>query len=142
MTGRSRLLAGPARIDLGSVAVGHSRSAELRVANAGTVPLTITRAIAPIGVFSAPVAAARGDLAGSEDFRSPPDLVRAARRGRFTGSYLIRGTDGRGPVADHADGQGCVSASESPLTELAPGLYRWTARHPDGRLRRRTRRPG
>jgi hypothetical protein len=95
--GRARLLAGPSRIDLGDVRVGHSDSAELSISNAGTVPLEITRAIAPLGPFTAPFAVPEGislDPGSSLRIRI---LFTPTRRGRFSGRYLLRGDDGRGP---------------------------------------------
>ena len=54
-TGHALLAVSPRHIDFGTVRPGRSRTAVLSVSNHGSVPLTITRAIAPLEPFVAPV---------------------------------------------------------------------------------------
>ncbi len=53
VTGDARLSVSAEHIDAGAVALGHSRRLTFAIRNTGTVPLTISRAIAPLGAFSA-----------------------------------------------------------------------------------------
>lgn len=104
--GRPRLVAGPRRIDLGSVRVGRSASAEMRIANAGSVPLEITRAIAPLGAFSASFAVPEGISLDPGSALHVRIVFAPRHRGRFGGRYLIRGNDGRGPIVVTFSGRG------------------------------------
>jgi hypothetical protein len=106
LSGRPRLIAGPARIDLGSVRIGHSRSALLRVANGGTVPLEITRAIAPLGAFSTPSPLPEGISLDPNSAVRVRIVFAPTARGSYRGRYLIRGDDGRGPVVVTLTGRG------------------------------------
>ncbi len=106
LTGSPRLVALPLRIDLGSVRVGSRRTALLRVANHGTVPLEITRAIAPLGPFSVPFAVPEGiSLDPAAELRVPI-VFAPTTRGTFTGHYLLRGSDRRGPTIVTITGRG------------------------------------
>jgi predicted aconitase with swiveling domain len=76
------------------------------VTNRGTVPLTITRAIAPLEPFTAPVAIPEGislDPGSSVHVRI---VFAPAAKGSAHGSYVIRGSDGRGPIAVALAGRG------------------------------------
>ncbi|HYB22241.1 MAG TPA: choice-of-anchor D domain-containing protein, partial [Solirubrobacteraceae bacterium] len=55
VAGFARLAVSAHTIDAGSVAVGSSKTLTFTVGDAGNVPLTISRAIAPLGAFYAPV---------------------------------------------------------------------------------------
>jgi len=101
------LLAVSARhIDFGSVAVGRARTAVLDVGNRGTVPLTITRAIAPLEPFSVPEALPEGislDPGASVHVRI---TFAPTAAGAVHGSYLVRGSDGRGATVVALSGRG------------------------------------
>lgn len=106
LAGSPRLVAAPLRIDLGAVRVGRRRSALLTVANAGTVPLEITRAIAPLGPFEVPFPIPEGiSLDPGARLRVRVTFA-PSRRGRFTGRYLLRGSDRRGPTVVTFTGRG------------------------------------
>ena len=60
LQGTPRLAVSASHIDFGAVPVGRSRTLTFYVSDAGNVPLTITRAIAPLGEFSATVALPEG----------------------------------------------------------------------------------
>ena len=105
-SGRSLLAVDARRIDFGTVPVGRSRSAVLTVSNRGTVPLTITRAIAPLEPFAAPVALPEGislDPGASVHVRV---VFAPTAKGAVSGTYLIRSTDGRGPTVVTLAGRG------------------------------------
>jgi outer membrane protein assembly factor BamB len=105
-TGVAHLSVSARRLDFGAVAVGHTKLATLTVSNTGTVPLTITRAIAPLEPFYAPVQLPEGiSLAPGEKAH-----IRVAFRpnssGTALGTYRFNSTDGRGPIAVTLSGRG------------------------------------
>jgi hypothetical protein len=70
------------------------------------VPLRITRAIAPLEPFSAPVALPEGislDPGSSVHVRI---VFAPTGRGAAGGTYLVRGSDGRGATVVHLSGRG------------------------------------
>jgi hypothetical protein len=94
------------RIDFGTVAVGRSRSVVLTVSNRGTVPLTITRAIAPLEPFGVVVALPEGiSLDAGASVHLKVQFAPTAK-GAASGRYLIRGTDGRGATVVTLAGRG------------------------------------
>ena len=60
VTGYPRLAVSATTVDAGQVAVGSSADVTFDVGNSGTVALTITRALAPSGAFSASVPMPQG----------------------------------------------------------------------------------
>ena len=70
----------------------------LDVGNRGTVPLTITRAIAPLEPFSAPVALPEGISLDPGTFVHVRVAFTPSARGVAQGRYLINSTDGRGAI--------------------------------------------
>jgi outer membrane protein assembly factor BamB len=105
-TGHALLAVDARRIEFGRVAVGRSRSATLTVSNRGTVPMRITRAIAPLEPFAAPVALPEGislDPGSSVHVRI---VFAPTAKGAASGSYVIRGSDGRGPTVVDLSGRG------------------------------------
>jgi outer membrane protein assembly factor BamB len=93
-------------IDAGSVRVGHSKSVTFYVRDAGTAPLTITRAIAPLGPFSAAVPLPEGITLESGLFAAVTVTFRPDRRGPASGTYVLAGDDNRGYVRVHFTGNG------------------------------------
>jgi len=104
--GAPRLAVSATHIDVGAVPVGQSRNATFYVRDAGTVPLTITRAIAPIGEFSAAVALPEGIVIESGLFAAVTVTFRPNARGPASGTYILNGDDGRGYVRVHFTGTG------------------------------------
>jgi outer membrane protein assembly factor BamB len=105
-TGAPRLTVASRRLDLGAVPVGHTKFVTLTISNTGTVPLRITRAIAPVEPFSAAVALPEGislDPGASAHVRVAfhPTAV-----GRALGTYRFNSTDGRGPITVTLSGRG------------------------------------
>ncbi len=94
LTGKPTLTLAPASLDFGVVDVGQSVKESFEISNTGTVPLTITKAKAPAGVFStsSPLAEgqviAPGDVIHQSVTFTPVDALPA------TAQYLITGDDG------------------------------------------------
>jgi hypothetical protein len=105
-TGHALLAVSARHLEFGTVPVGHYRSEILTVSNRGTVPLTITRAIAPLEPFTAPAALPEGislDPGSSVHVRI---VFSPTAAGPAHGSYEIRGDDGRGPIVVALAGRG------------------------------------
>jgi hypothetical protein len=105
-TGHSLLAVGARRLDFGTIPVGHYRAKILTVSNHGNVPLTITRAIAPLEPFTAPVALPEGitlDPGSSVHVRI---VFAPTATGPAHGSYLVHGSDGRAATVVALAGSG------------------------------------
>jgi hypothetical protein len=106
LTGRPRLAVGTRHLDIGAVPVGHTKALTLDVGNTGTVPLTITRAIAPGEPFSAPTPLPEGISLDPGALVHVRVAFRPSARGPVQGRYLINSTDGRGPLTVTVTGRG------------------------------------
>ncbi len=105
-TGHALLAVSARRLEFGTIPAGHYRSQILTVTNRGTVPLTITRAIAPLEPFTAPVALPEGitlDPGSSVHVRI---VFAPTAAGPARGTYVIRGSDGRGATVVALAGRG------------------------------------
>jgi hypothetical protein len=105
-TGHALLALDRRRIDFGTVRVGHTRTATLTVGNRGTVPLEITRAIAPLEPFSAPAALPEGISLDPGASVHVKVVFAPTAKGAVSGTYVIRGSDGRGPTVVALSGRG------------------------------------
>jgi outer membrane protein assembly factor BamB len=106
LEGTPRLAVSATHIDVGAVPVGQSKSVTFYVRDTGTVPLTITRAIAPIGEFTAAVPLPEGITIESGLFAAVTVTFRPTVRGPATGTYILNGNDDRGYVRVHFTGTG------------------------------------
>jgi outer membrane protein assembly factor BamB len=104
--GAPRLAVSATHIDVGSVPVGQSKSVTFYVRDAGTVPLTITRAIAPIGEFTAAVPLPEGIVIQSGVFAAVAVTFHPTARGPASGTYILNGNDDRGYVRVQFSGTG------------------------------------
>jgi outer membrane protein assembly factor BamB len=105
-TGHSLLTVSARRLNFGTIPVGHYRSEILTVSNRGTVPLTITRAIAPLEPFNAPVALPEGitlDAGSSVHVRV---VFAPTAAGPAHGSYIVHGSDGHAATIVALSGSG------------------------------------
>jgi hypothetical protein len=106
LEGTPRLAVSATHIDVGAVPVGQSKSVTFYVRDTGTVPLTITRAIAPLGEFTAAVPLPEGITIESGLFAAVTVTFRPTVRGPATGTYILNGNDDRGYVRVHFTGTG------------------------------------
>ncbi len=106
VTGRPRLAVSVPSIDFGAVAVGRSRSRTFYVRDTGTVPLTISRAIAPSGEFDAAVPLPEGITIDQGTLAAVTVSFRPTEAGAATSVYKLNGNDGRGYVILKFTGRG------------------------------------
>ncbi len=106
LTGHPRLAVGTRHLDLGTVPVRHTKTVTLDVGNSGTVPLTITRAIAPGEPFSAPAPLPEGISLDPATFVHVRVSFAPTVRGPAQGRYIINSTDGHGPITVTITGRG------------------------------------
>ncbi|MEN8583066.1 choice-of-anchor D domain-containing protein [Burkholderia sp. RS01] len=99
----------PPSLDFGDVPVGTSATADFTILNTGNVPMTITKAKAPLGVFSttAPISEGLTVPPGESAFQSvtftPTALGQAGTLDTF---YLITADDGQGALKVMLTGNG------------------------------------
>ena len=107
LTGSPRLAVSASSIHFGSVRIGQSRSVTLLVRDAGNVPLTITRAIAPVGAFDLPrCALPEGIVIDRGENAAVRVTFRPTTRGPASGTYIFNGNDNRGYVRVTLTGTG------------------------------------
>ena len=99
----------PPSLDFGDVPVGTSATADFTISNTGNIPMTITKAKAPQGVFSAaaPISEGLTIPPGESAFQSvtftPTALGQAGTQDTF---YLITADDGQGALKVMLTGNG------------------------------------
>jgi outer membrane protein assembly factor BamB len=94
LTGKPELTLDPAVLDFHTVPVGQSVTLSFQVANTGTVPLTITKAKAPAGVFHTDNQLAEGQVIPPGDSLQQTVTFTPADAYPATSAYQITGDDG------------------------------------------------
>ena len=106
VTGVARLAVSTAVIDAGSVPVGDARTVTFLVGNAGNVPLRISRAIAPLGAFSAADPLPEGIRLDPGTFIRQSVTFAPQQTGPASGVYRFNANDGQGYVTVTLTGTG------------------------------------
>ncbi|HEY7948124.1 MAG TPA: choice-of-anchor D domain-containing protein [Acidimicrobiales bacterium] len=109
VTGTAVLSLTPTILDFGPVRVGTSLTLTVRVRNAGTIPLTISRAAAPSGVFSAPRPLPQGITLDPGTTVTQPVTFRPTTSGPFSGRYTFGAANGHGTITVTLSGVGTSS---------------------------------
>lgn len=109
ISGQGHLTLTPTSTHFGAVPIGSSRTLTFDVSNSGNIPLTITKAKAPAGVFST-------DTPLSEGLTLAPGAVVHQRvtftpvaAGQATASYVISSNDGQGGLKEKLTGTGSTA---------------------------------
>jgi hypothetical protein len=141
-TGQAHLAFRPSTTDFGRVVVGTSRTLSFDIMNAGNIPLTITKAKAPAGVFTSSSPLSEGITLGPDDVVHQLVTFTPTAVGPASASYLMTADDGQGEqtviltatgIAGNAlpaptgsgwsrNGATTVSGSDLVLTPAQPSL--------------------
>ncbi|SKB90962.1 LGFP repeat-containing protein [Arthrobacter sp. 49Tsu3.1M3] len=108
----------PRTLDFGDVPVGTSATRAFQITNTGNVPMTITKAKAPLGVFSTttPIAEGLKIPAGESAFQSVTFTPTAfGQAGTSETYYLITADDGQGALKVMLTGKG----TDDPIAAYA-----------------------
>jgi Abnormal spindle-like microcephaly-assoc'd, ASPM-SPD-2-Hydin/Bacterial lectin/PQQ-like domain len=111
VTGKGRLVLTPPVLDFGSQAPGSTRTRWFDITNVGNLPVTITKAKAPAGVFTAAQPLAEGTVIGPGQVIHQAVSFTPHRPGKQTDRYAITGDSGQGAMAERLVGMGAVMRS-------------------------------
>jgi outer membrane protein assembly factor BamB len=106
VTGYARLTPSAKTIDFGAVAVGRAKSKSFTIGNTGTIPLTITRSLPPVGAFSTTRAIPEGITFEAGIVVHQTIAFRPTATGRFSGEYRFNSNDDQGYVTVRFEGIG------------------------------------
>jgi outer membrane protein assembly factor BamB len=106
LTGTAHLTVSSRTLDAGAVTVGHSKTLTFDVANTGTVPLTISRAIEPSGDFAASVALPEGITLDPRTRVHVKVVFHPTSVGPDSGEYRLNSNAGGGYVVVRFSGRG------------------------------------
>jgi hypothetical protein len=120
-TGQGHLQITPAGTDFGNVVVGASRTQVFELENTGNVPVTITKAKAPTGVFSAANPLPEGISLDPEEVVRQEVTVTPTVPGPVSATYEVTADDGQGAQYETLTATG-VTATMLPAP-TGPG---WT----------------
>src|SRR5205823_1348450 len=96
LTGQAHLTLDPPVLDFHTVAAGQSVTQPFTISNTGTVPLTITKAKAPDGVFHTDLPLAEGQVLAAGDVLKQTVTFTPADANPATSAYEITSDDGQG----------------------------------------------
>jgi hypothetical protein len=106
LTGAAHLMVSSRTLDAGAVTVGRSKTLTFDVANTGTVPLTISRAIEPSGDFAASVPLPEGITLDPRTRVHVKVVFRPTSVGSYSGEYRLNSNAGGGYVVVRFTGRG------------------------------------
>jgi Big-like domain-containing protein/lectin family protein/HYDIN/CFA65/VesB family protein/centrosomal CEP192-like protein/putative pyrroloquinoline-quinone-binding quinoprotein len=110
-TGQAHLAFRPSTTDFGRVVVGMSRTLRFDIMNTGDIPLTITKAKAPAGVFTSPSPLSEGITLGPDDVLHQDVTFTPTAIGPASGSYLVTADDGQGEQTVTLTGTGITGSA-------------------------------
>jgi hypothetical protein len=115
-TGQGRLTLLPDSVEFGATVLGTARTLSFDLANSGNIPITITKAKAPAGDFSAANPLSEGVILGPEDTLHQEVTFTPAALGPATARYEITADDGQGPRYVTLAGTGVAGVRLGPPT--------------------------
>ena len=110
-TGQAHLAFRPSTTDFGRVVVGTSRTLSFDIMNTGNIPLTITKAKAPAGVFTSPSPLSEGITIGPDDVVHQLVTFTPTGLGTASASYLVTADDGQGEQTVTLTGSGITGSA-------------------------------
>jgi hypothetical protein len=114
--GRGRLALVPADLDFGHAVAGSSRALSFDLVNLGNIPVTITKAKAPAGVFGAGSPLSEGVTIGPADTLHQAVTFRPDTIGPATARYDVTADDGQGAQYVTLTGAGVSGVALPPPT--------------------------
>jgi hypothetical protein len=120
-SGQGQLAFNPASTDFGRVVVGTSRTLSFDIENTGNVPITVTKAKAPSGVFTAASPLSEGITIGPEDTVHQQVTFTPTVLGPVSATYLVSSDDGTGAQLETLTGTGVPGKALA-----APTAAGWT----------------
>jgi Bacterial lectin/Bacterial Ig domain/Abnormal spindle-like microcephaly-assoc'd, ASPM-SPD-2-Hydin len=120
-TGQGHLVFDPPTLNFGSVAIGTSRTLSFDVENTGNIPITVTKAKAPAGVFTSVSPLSEGISVGPDDVVHQQVTFTPTATGSATATYLVSSDDGQGAQLENLVGTGVAGT-----TLAAPTTAAWT----------------
>ncbi|MCW2948091.1 MAG: bamB 2 [Actinoallomurus sp.] len=115
VTGYGKLVLTPSAVDFGSLATGSSRTLSFDITNAGNLPVTVTKAKAPIGDFTSSAPLAEGTVIGAGQVVHQSVTFQPSRPGAQTATYDLTGDAGQGAMSVPLTGMG-TGALPAPNT--------------------------
>jgi len=116
VTGTAHLEFSPPTTDFGSVPVGTSRTLTFDIQNTGNIPLVVSKAKAPVGVFSSAAPLDEGTTIGPDDVVRQQVTFTPKATGQVSATYLISSTDGHGAQLETLTGSGVDGNTLPPPT--------------------------
>jgi hypothetical protein len=98
-SGSGKLVITPTSVDFGSLATGSSRTLSFDITNAGNLPVTVTKAKAPIGDFTSNEPLAEGTVIGAGQVVQQSVTFQPSQPGVQTSSYDLTGDAGQGAMS-------------------------------------------
>ncbi|MFI5911758.1 choice-of-anchor D domain-containing protein [Dactylosporangium sp. NPDC051541] len=121
VTGQAELAITPGSLDFGTVPVGRSVTKSLKVANTGTLGLTITKAAPPTLPFVVDTPLPESQVIGPDDELQVDVTFTPTAAGTFTGQYVISSDDGHG--AHTVPVRGVATVSGTPVPSIVGGSW-------------------
>ena len=123
VSGASQLTLDTSALNFGSVPVNAPITLTFTVSNTGDLPLTITKAKAPAGVFTSPAPLAEGLSIPAADGAQVPVTFKPTKAGTFTAQYEISADDGSG---EHYVTLTGVGAKRVAMPAVSGSTWRYT----------------
>jgi len=121
ITGQGHLTLTPSSTDFGNVVVGTPRTLSFDIGNSGNIPITISLAKAPAGVFTADPPLSEGVTLGPDDVIHQQVTFTPTATGPAGDIYQFNANDGQGALIEQLSGVG-VTGSTLP----SPTGSAWT----------------
>jgi hypothetical protein len=116
--GAAHLSIQPNPLAFGAVPIGESATLQFGIANTGNIPLTITKASAPTGVFSTATPIAEGQQLAPGTVIHQSITFTPTAKAPATATYGITGNDGQGPQPEQLSGSGVADPVASYYSSL------------------------
>src|SRR5262249_39281530 len=113
-TGQGHLTMTPATTDFGTVIIGSSSTLTFDVSNSGNIPITVTKAKAPSGVFSSASPLSEGITLNPGQVIHQSVTFTPNSPGTATAQYEMSANDGQGSLFENLTGVGAVGPPIDP----------------------------